>query len=424
LKAQGIWKQGIWKNVNFTKLWFSQAVSLLGTSITTLAIPLLAAISLHASPVQMGLLNGAAFAPFLLFGLFAGIWVDQLPRRATLVMTDIARAAILMLVPILFYANVLDVYALVVVQFLCGILNLISDVGHQSFLPSLVGRDDLVESNGKLEIARSVTFVAGPSVAGGLVAIVGAPIAIIADIFSFIVSAAFISRINVNAAETKAVRVAGSVWRQVGEGVSYIFHNDYLRAIALKTGMANFSDRVMQAVYILFLTNVLKLDSVTVGFLFSTIGIGAFLGALSAARLSRLVGLGPAIVIASLLGGVASLFFPAASVVPALTIPALLVGHFFLGMSHPLYNVNQISLRQAITPQMYQGRMNSTMRFFVWGTIPLGSLLGGFLGEAVGIQSTLLIGALGVLAATVWIVISPIRSLQKIPDLAPAGAVS
>lgn len=200
----------------------------------------------------------------------------------------------------------------------------------------------------------------------------------------------------------------------------FVLNNPYLRAIALKTAMANGCDRIMQAVYLLYLSRELKIDPMMIGVLYSSIGAGAVVGAIWGDKLGARIGVGPAIVSASIMGGVASLLFPLAGSVPAATIAILLVGHFFLGMSHPLYNINQVSLRQAITPSNFLGRMNATMRFFVWGTIPLGSLIGGMLGDLVGLRAVLVIGAVGVLLATSWVLFSPLRGLQRIPEGASA----
>lgn len=188
--------KSLWRDADFMRLWLAQLISLCGSAVTALAIPLIAVLYLDVSATEMGILTAAPFAPFLIFGLFAGVWIDRYPKRAILIAADIGRGLLLLSVPLLLYLKLMRIEYLVAVQFLAGTLTLLSDIANQSYLPSLVERERLLEGNGKLEMARSTAFVAGPSLAGGLISVASASVAVIFNIFSFFASAILIIRIR------------------------------------------------------------------------------------------------------------------------------------------------------------------------------------------------------------------------------------
>lgn len=412
----------LWRNTDFNKFWLAQGVSFIGSQVSLLAIPLTAVLLLNASPMEMGLLGASAFAPFLMFGLLAGVWADRWPKRPVLIAADIGRAILLAFVPLAASFGVLRIEYLYLIQFLMGVLTLWFDVVHQAYLPSLVTRDQLIDGNSKLEVSRSVAVVAGPSLGGGAVQLVTAPLAVLADALSFLVSAFFLARIRKAEQVSSLEEQGASVWRKVGEGLQLVLRSRFLRPIAARTGTANLFDRVMQAVYILYLTRELMIEPAVLGLLFAATGIGALVGAVGAGWWAKRFGLGHAIVGASFLGGSASLLFPLAGSASIFTMSLLLAGHFFLGMSHPIYNINQVSLRQSITPHRLQGRMNASMRFMVWGTMPIGSLIGGGLGEIIGLRPTLLVGAIGVMLGSLWVLLSPVRLLRNMSDATAADS--
>ncbi len=404
--------RALWEHADFLKLWTAQTISVFGDHFSELAIPLIAVLTLGATPGQMGILTAVTRAPFLLIGLFAGVWVDRLPRRPVLITGDLGRAIVLLSIPLAAVLGSLSMLHLYAVGLLVGILTVFFDVAYQAYLPALVHRGQLVEGNSKLEATRSLAGLAGPSVAGIVIQLVSAPLAIVLDAISFIASGGLISLIRRR--EESAQRPArGPVLVEVREGLSVVLGNPLLRSIAGCTGTSNFFSSALFALYILFATRELKLGPAQIGVIFSIGGVTGLIGALMAGRVANRLGVGRTIVGASLLFGLAQVPIAAAS---AGTAWLLIVSTMLVSFANPIYNINQVSLRQAITPHGLQGRMNATMRFLVWGTMPLGGVLGGALGTSLGLRAAIAAAAAGGLLAFLWVALSPVRTLRAIPD--------
>ncbi|HEY7909061.1 MAG TPA: MFS transporter [Thermomicrobiales bacterium] len=406
---------GLWGHANFLRLWAGQTISQFGSQITLLALPLTAALTLHATPVEMGILSATETAPFLLVGLFAGVWVDRLRRRPILLIADCARGVLLLAIPLAALLDGLTIGLLYAVAFLVGILTVFFDVAYQSFLPALVGRAHLVEGNSKLEVSRSAAQIAGPGIAGGLVQLITAPIAIVVDATSFLISALFLVFVRVPE-PPPAPRIAGrSIWHEIGEGLRVVVGNPMLRGIAGCTATGNLFSNIVQAVYILYVTRQLGLSAGVIGAIFALGSVGFLVGALLAGRVACRFGLGPTIIGSSLLGCFGTVLIPIADGPVTLAVPLLVAAQFVMAFSNPIYNINQVSLRQAITPDHLLGRMNATMRFIVWGTLPIGALIGGALGGTIGLRPTLVVGAIGEFSAFLWVFFSPVRTLREQP---------
>lgn len=410
---------GLWRQPDFLKLWAGQTVSQFGSQITLLALPLVAALTLRATPARMGLLGAVEFAPFLVLGLFAGVWVDRLPRRQILIAADLGRAAALLIVPAAAWLGALRMELLYAVALATGCLTVFFDVAYQSFLPALVGRRELVEGNSKLEISRSAAQVAGPGVAGGLVQLVTAPLALLVDALSFLVSGLFLIAIRGREEAPAAPAERRSVRAEIAEGLGVVFGNPTLRAIAACTATLNLFSSISGAVFILYLTRELALGPGLLGLIFAASNIGVLLGAGAAGAVARRFGAGPTVIGAALLAGLGALPVPFAAGPLAVVVPVLIAAQTVMFVSGVVYNITQVSLRQAITPDRLLGRMNATMRFIVWGIMPLGMLIGGALGSTIGLRPTLIVGALGGLLAFLWPLRSPLRSLRAHP--APGG---
>ncbi len=402
----------LWEHADFLKLWTAQTISVFGDHFTELAIPLIAVLSLGATPGQMGILTAATRAPFLFIGLFAGVWVDRLPRRSVLITGDLGRAVVLLSIPLAAALGSLSMLHLYAVGVLVGILTVFFDVAYQAYLPALVHRGQLVEGNSKLEATRSLAGLAGPSIAGVVIQLVSAPLAIVLDAISFVASGGVISLIRRR--ESSAERsVRGSVLVEVREGLSVVLGNPLLRSIAGCTGTSNFFSSALFALFILFATRELKLGPAQIGVIFSIGGVTGLIGSLTAGWVAKRLGVGRTIVGASLLTGLATVPVAAAS---AETAWLLILSTMLGSVASPIYKINQVSLRQAITPHRLQGRMNATMRFLVWGTMPLGGLLGGVLGASLGLRAAIAVAAAGGLLAFLWVALSPVRTLRAIPD--------
>ena len=251
---------GLWRHADFVKLWTGQTISLFGSQITFLALPLTAVLVLEASPAQMGFLTAAGAIPSLLVGLFVGVWVDRYRRRPILIAADLGRAALLFAIPVAAILGMLRIEHLYVVAFLVGTLELFFDVAHRSFLPSLVKREQLVEGNSKLEMSRSIAMILGPGVAGGLVQLVTAPIAIAVDAISFLISALFLGWIRAPEPAPKPSDQRENIWRELGEGLRLVSGNRLLRAIAGCMGIVGLFNSVLEAVFVLYVTRELGIE--------------------------------------------------------------------------------------------------------------------------------------------------------------------
>lgn len=416
--SRGAWwpgRTGLWHNPNFMKLWAAETVTQMGSHVTLVALPLTAALVLSASAVQMGILTAAGTVPFLLFGLFAGVWVDRLRRRPIMIVTDIGRSLVLLTIPLAWSFDLLRIELLYVVAFTAGTQQLFFDVAYVSFLPSVVERDDLVEGNSKLEVSASTAQVAGPGLGGVLVGLLSAPLTILLDAVSFLLSAFFLARMRVDEPQPERLASVG-VLREIGQGVGAVVRNPVLRAILGAGGTVNLFGWMFLAVYILYMIEDLGFSSTQVGLVLSTGGLGAIVGATLAAPLKRRIGVGMTIIVGRSLFGVFGLLVPLAVLVPGVEVPLVVLAEFLQWLTLVLATVNEISLRQSVIPRRLLGRATATYRFVFSGIIPIGALAGGFLGESIGLRSTLVLSCFGMLFAGVWVYFSPLCGMRGIPE--------
>ena len=439
------------RNADFTKLWIASTISLFGTQVSLLAIPVIAVLILKVPPFEVALLGTFEFLPFLLFTLPAGVWVDRLPRRAILIAGDLGRAVLLATIPIAFAFNVLTIYQLYVVGFCMGIFTVFFDVADQSYLPTVLERDELVDGNGKLQAAFSTAQLVGPPAGGGVVSLLTAPFAVLLDAISYIVSALLILAIRrperasahtpsaatqteeIFESPTGAASVAAEasvaddkpvgetrrgIRQEVGEGLRFVLGHRYLRNIAATTGSSNLFSNILFSIFPVYVYVNLSLTPDVVGLIGGGFGAGALLGAFIAGRAGERLGIGHAIVISIVVGALGNLVVPIATHDNALWL--ISGGGFLGGIGQVVYNVNQVSLRQAITPEPLLGRMNATMRFLVWGTIPIGQVIGGLIATVFGVHAAIWVGAIGGLLAFLPVFLSPVRSLERIPELETA----
>ncbi len=408
---------GLWRNPDFMKFWVGETISLFGSEVTALALPLTAVLVLKATPAEMGLLAAVRNVPFLLVGLLAGVWVDRLRRRAILLASDLGSAALLGSIPIAAMLGVLRVEQLYLVAFLTGTIIVIDTVAYQAFIPSLVQRQHLVEGNSKLEVSSSVAGIAGPSLAGILTQIVTAPIAILVDALSFLVSALFLGFITMPEPPPIPHAQRRNTLGQIGEGLRTVLSNPLLRSLVWCGSTHNFFSRMIDAVYVLYVTRDLRIEPALLGLVLSLGGPGALLGSLASSRVARRFGVGRTLVGTQVLTGLSRLCIPLAGGSLPSIVALLMLGEFLLGVARPVFNITQLSLRQAITPDRLQGRVNASMRFVMWGVTPFGALLGGLLGQVIGLRLTMLIAATGVLLAFFWVYFSPLRVLREQPNI-------
>ncbi|MEV5203522.1 MFS transporter [Streptomyces sp. NPDC053720] len=402
----------LWFHQEFRQLWAGQAVSQFGTYVGQTVLPLLAATTLKASPFQMGVLTAAGTAAFLLIGLPTGVLVDRARRMPVMLTADFTRAALLLTVPLAAWADALTLAQLIAVALLAGVATVLFDVAHQSYLPSLVGRAQLMEGNTRLQSSLSAAEAIGPGVGGGLAQLVGAATTALTTSVGYLASGLLLLRIR-----TPEPRPVGRddvrVRTQLKEGLGFVFGEKSLRAITVSTALSNLAITVLLSMQILFLTRNLGLTPGAVGAVLALSSAGGLLGALTAGRCAERIGPARAIWLIPLV------ISPAALVVP-LAEPGLLTALCVLGLALRAYgttvfNVVNVSYRQAICPGRLLGRVNATVRFVTWGAMPVGGLLGGVLGGWIGVRATLWVSCSALALTPLPLLLSPLRTLREFP---------
>jgi MFS family permease len=409
----------LWRHPDFLLLWSGQTISQAGSQVSQLAIPTVAILVLHASAFEVGLLTSLEFLAFLVLGLVAGVYADRLRRRPIMIVTDLGRALVLASIPVAYFAGSLTMYQLYVVALVTGVCTVFFDIAYQSYLPALIDRTDLVEGNSKLEVSNSGAQIVGPAIAGFLIQVLKAPAAVAVDAASFLVSVVSVALIRKPEPAPEPATETGQIGfrAEMAEGIAVVFKNPYLRRIAGCNATSNFGTNMGFAVYLIFCYRELGLSPGTVGLVFAVISVGWLAGAFLATPMARRFGVGPTLLISITVSGLAAFLTPLAHF--GFAVPVLIISGLLGTVGVPIYNINQVSMRQAITPDRVQGRMNATMRTIVWGTIPVGAFLGGVLGTLIGIIPTLLVGAaLGTLSG-LWIAFGPVIKLREQP--APVG---
>ncbi len=433
METTAVQKTTLWQNHNFLKLWTSDTISQFGSQFTTLALPLTAVIILHSNPTEQGILIFMGSVPWLLFGLFVGVWVDRHRKQRIMVTTNILRGSLLALIPIAAIFGMitqLGILFLYAISFSVGFLQVFFDITYQSFLPALVRKEQLVEGNSKLQASASVAQAAGPTMAGIVIGIVTAPIAIAIDACSFFASAFTLARIEHNESIDQGTSKA-SVFGDMREGLRVVLGDKRLRMIAGSTGTFNFFGTGLFTILPFFLLSLgISTSNVALaeGLIFSIASIGSLVGVILAPRIAARIGMGLSIIGSALIGGLGGIPYYLSGSLTASPLFALfgldvnwyllaiMAGQFVSFIGVVVYNINQVSLRQAIVPIRLQGRMNATMRFLVWGTIPLGALTGGLLGTFFGLRNAIGIAVLGGSLTFLWVLLSPVRSLKEIPE--------
>lgn len=408
--------RGLAADREFQKLWVGQTVSLIGSQVTRLALPLTAIVTLHASSVGVGVLRAAEFTPGIVVGWFIGAAVDRTRRRPLMIGANLLSALLLALVPIMSALDVLDLALLILVAAVVGLLDVVFEVAYFSFIPSLVGRQRLVEANSRLALSRSTSEAAGPALGGVLVQLLTAPIAVALDAASFAVAALSFAAMRVDEARPEAPEIPQGLRREIREGLETVLRSRILRTVVLSAATMNFFVNMFLAVFVLYLARTIGLHASTIGVVLAGFGVGAVAGAAATGRLIPLVGIGRALVGASFLAGAVDFVIAFSSSFGPATVPTLVVVQIVLGFTAPFYGVSLMSLRQAATPDHLQGRVNATYRLLVTAMLPFGALAGGFVGAAQGLRAAILIAGAGVTAASVWTIASPIVSMRDVPS--------
>ncbi|MER7824989.1 MFS transporter [Streptomyces sp. NPDC096097] len=409
---------------DFRLLLAGAATGQLGAQVTLVALPLVAVLELDAPAFQVGLLTAAETAAFLLVGLPAGALTDRMRKRPLMIRADLLRAVAMASIPAAALVGALTMAQLYVVALVTGVATVFFDVAHQSYLPQILPRDQLVAGNGALETVRSTAHVTGPGIGGGLVQLVGAQFAVIVDAVGYLLSALFLQRVRRTEEAPEPVAAGGSLRKEIGEGVRFVFGHPLLRVIALTTGLANFCTAVLMATQTVHLVRVVGLQAGGLGLVLSASAVGGLLGAVCAGRLAAGLGQARVMLLSVLVTGPFALLWPLSGhgLLGAVLFAA---GSAVVSFGAVVYNVAQVSFRQGMCPPRLLGRMNATLRFLMWGTLPLGALLGGALAQSYGSRTALAWCAVGILAVPLPLLFSPLRRMRDLPgphDDADAGA--
>ncbi|WP_412027376.1 MFS transporter [Deinococcus yunweiensis] len=401
---------------DFLKLWGSETVSMFGTAITTLALPLTAITLLDATPAQMGMLGAAQFLPFLLLSLPLGVWVDRRARRPLMILANVGRAALLAMIPLAAAAGWLRMDTLYPVALIAGTLDVLFHLSYSAYLPGLVGTARLVQGNSSLQASASVAEIAGPGLAGVLIGWLGAPGALLLDAGSYVLSALGISSIRHRELPPARAERPVHLLTEVREGLGLVFRHPMLRAMVIEAAIFNGAMQALGTLFVLYATRDLHLSPAQIGLIFGAGGVGALLGSVFAGPLARRVGFGRALVLAAALACVAPLLVPAIHGTPAITVPLLMLAYALEGVGVAASSIHHLSLRQALTPPELLGRMSASYRTVTYGVLPLGALLFGVLGQHVGLNAALWVGT--AVTATGWLGVrfSPVWPLRQLPE--------
>ncbi|HYM49851.1 MAG TPA: MFS transporter [Candidatus Limnocylindrales bacterium] len=404
----------LWAHPDFLKLWGGQTISELGSAVTTVALPTVAVLQLHAGPFEVGLLLAAQRIAFPVLAPFVGVYIDRLHRRRVMILTDVGRMLLLASIPLAALANRLTIEQLYLVGLLSGVLTIFFDLAYLALLPGMIPRVDLEEGNTKFQMSLSVTQLLGPALAGVLIQAIGAARAIAVDAASYLVS--WLSLLWISAPEPPADPDArGSVIANIRDAARHVFGNPVLRSLILIVGCSVMGAHVAEAVEYPFAYRRLGLSPGVFGVLLSLAGVGAVLGSALTQAITRTVGVGRIIGISGVLSGLALMGLSAAVRLPA--IPTLALCYMLLGLADPVHNINQVTLRQALTPDRLQGRMNALFRTVYWGAWPLGNIIGGYLGTRLGLVPVMIGGgaAMAVISAAAFV--TPLRRVGEHPTL-------
>lgn len=415
----------LWINREFVSLWAGQTISLMGDQISSLALPLTAAIVLGASPAEMGWLGALETLPYLLLGLFAGALVDRWPRRPVLITADLARALLLGMIPIAFVLGVLRLEVLFGVALIVGIFNVFFVVAHGAFVPSVVAATELVEGNSRLALSQQVARVVGPGLAGALVQVLSAPVAIALDASSFLVSAACLGRIRARDHGSDAGGEPGKLVVEMRAGLALAIHDPLLRPILLSVALGNLGDGLVfgSGAFLLYATRDLGVAPAAVGGIFAGLGIGGVAGAALAGPITARAGFGRTVIATLLVWAIGVLSLAAVPMQSGPTVAVLTAIFAGVGLVSPIFNTNLLSLVQTVTPPGLLGRITGTSRFVTWGVLPIGAALGGQIANGFGLRAPILIAAGLSMAAFFLLATSRIRGIVSVAVAAKLAAV-
>ena len=404
---------------DFRRLWFGQTISVFGDQITQLGIPLVAVLTLGADATQMGTLTAFGLLPHLLFSMPAGVWLDRVrSRRRLMIAADIARAGVIVSIPIAYAFGTLTMIQLYIVGFLAGSLAVLFDLSWNTVFVAVTKRDRYVEAMSLLNGSRSLAYVGGPTIGGLLVQVLGAPLAMLADAMSFLGSAVFLRRIK--SPEPEVVPEGGSMRGRFAAGLAFVMRDPIIRPSMLAITTINLFNFAFSALFILYATDTLGVSPGALGLALGVGAIGGLLGAVVASRVGRSLGLGPAYALGCIIFPVSLILVPIAA--PGMPMPVILglilASEFGAGLGVMILDINIGSINNARIGDRIRARANGAYRTINYGVRPVGALVGGLLGTAIGVREALFVVTIAASLGVLWMIGSPVLRLRDLPEAA------
>lgn len=417
--------QSLWQHQDFLKLWVGQTVSELGTVVTRTAVPLVALLVLGAGPWELAVLVIVTSAGVLLVGLFAGAWVDRLRRRPLLIWNDFIRAALLLSIPIAYAFGALRIEQLYVVMFLESCLGALFDAAYPAYVPTLIGRDRLVEGNSRLATSSSIAEIGGPGFAGALVQIVSAPFAILVDAVSFVVSAVSLLLIHTPEPPPRPRETTTRIVHEIVEGLRIVRRHAIVFPLAARSVPAHVFGAFYAVLYSIYLLRELHLDPFLLGIVISAGGVGSLVGSLFASRVVNRFGIGRALVGTAIAASILGVLTPLAQGPVALAALMVFLPQLIGDGLQTIEGVAELSLIQGVVPDRALGRVNATLDVVSHGLgYPVGALIAAFVAEQIGVRGAIAIGWAGMALSIVFVVFSPVPRLRAASDFVASDAAT
>jgi MFS family permease len=404
---------GLWRHRDFTKLWAGQTVSLFGSMLTLIALPLTALLTLNSTALEQGFLQAVQAGPVLVTGLFAGVWVDRLRRRPVMIVADLARAALLLSIPATAFAGRLTMGQLYGVAAAAAVFTALFDAAYRAYLPTLVGRENLVEGNAKLSATASIAEMGGFAAAGALVQFLSGPLAILADAATFVVSALTLRWIRTPEPEPQPRSARASAIQEAAEGIGMVWHDPTLRALVACSTTFRVAGGVFASMYMLFAVRDLGLSPTAAGVIAGCGGLGSLAGSMLAGPALRRLRVKPTLVLGFALGGAFQCLVPLAHGTAFQTSLFLLTAQIFGDALLTMAFVNDTSLRQALVPDRLLGRVSATANVLGVVAMPVGAVAGGVFGQIASPRAALAVAAVTFTFASLWVVVAPIRAPDR-----------
>lgn len=404
---------GLFWHRDFRLLWIGQTTSTLGSSVTSVALPLVAVATLDASTFQVALLSAAAWLPWLLIGLPVGAWVDRVPRRPVMIACDLAALLLFLSVPVLAWLGWLTIGHLLAVALSAGTASVVFQTAFQVYLPSLLDRDQVAEGNAKMQATEAAAHVGGPGVAGLVTQLAGAATALLVDAVSFLASALCLLSIRAREPRPERARQDGTLRQEIGEGIRFVARDPYLRVLTVFGAVSNIGLIGYQSILVVFLVREVGVSPGVVGGLAAAAAMGGVLGATLATALARRFGSARSLLIAELGAAPFGLLIPLTT--PGAGLALTVAGGFVVGAGVAVGNVLKGSFRQTYTPRGLLGRVTVSMQMVNYGTIPLGAVLGGALGTALGLRPAMWAIMTGLALTGLILLAGPLRQHRDLP---------